>query len=103
MLTLPRHSTGRGGAGSIGQRGQNLTPADISKLSIEERDAYQKMAALERPVMRGGRGGAGNIREDAHAHSRGRDSSGGGMFGSMLRSLSRAARGEGHAQKEGDK
>lgn len=57
------------------------------------------MAAQDRPVMRGGRGGAGNIRED---HHRGRDSTGGGVFGSMLRSLSRAARGEGHAQKEAE-
>jgi hypothetical protein len=73
---------------------------DLSTLSIEEREASIKIHNNETPVMRGGRGGAGNIRTGATPPSpgaadddRGRNA-GAGVFGSMLRSLSRATRGD---------
>lgn len=80
-------NVGRGGAGNSGH---TFEPVDISKLSIEERDAHAKVAAGERHVTRGGRGGAGNIIDK----DRGRETGGGGVIGSMLRSLSRATKGE---------
>ncbi|BEJ14346.1 hypothetical protein CspHIS471_0401130 [Cutaneotrichosporon sp. HIS471] len=88
-------TTGRGGAGSVVQ---DLAPVDFDTLSLEEREARDKFYQDEvKQPIRGGRGGAGNIvqreergRESNHHHT----ASTGSVFGSMLRSLSRAARGE---------
>ncbi|CAK9786914.1 hypothetical protein CC85DRAFT_296853 [Cutaneotrichosporon oleaginosum] len=92
----PLKTTGRGGAGSVAQ---DLAPVDLDKLTLEEREARDKFYKDEiKQPIRGGRGGAGNI---VPREERGRESSGhqhtastGSVFGSMLRSLSRAARGE---------
>jgi len=93
-LTI-RRPIGRGGAGSVGQ---SFSPVDLSTLSIEERDAHIKVHGQEghAPVRSGGRGGAGNIRQSVSPSGGGDEERGrgsGGVFGSMLRSLSRAARG----------
>jgi hypothetical protein len=50
----PSHSIGKGGAGNIGQV---ATPVDLSKLSLEEQDAFAKVHAHDRGHgISGGRG-----------------------------------------------
>ncbi|RSH92313.1 hypothetical protein EHS25_008728 [Saitozyma podzolica] len=90
------HSIGKGGAGNIGQV---ATPVDLSKLSLEEQDAFAKVHAHDRGHgISGGRGGAGNIHTPKeHSPAEGERGRGdqkhghGGVLGSVFRSLSRAA------------
>ncbi|GFZ47877.1 hypothetical protein JCM24511_05624 [Saitozyma sp. JCM 24511] len=109
------HSSGRGGWGNIsedkerdsvdeakggaGNIGQIATPVDLSKLSLEEQDAFAKVHAHDRGHgISGGRGGAGNIHTPKeHSPAEGERGRGdqkhghGGVLGSVFRSLSRAA------------
>jgi len=69
-----------------------LTHLDISTLTLEEREAYAKVHARDKEHGHSsGKGGAGNIQ---HSPARVEDGDRGrehkGVFGSVLRSLSRA-------------
>lgn len=78
--------TGKGGAGNYAQ-----PTGDMSNLSLEEREAYAKVHAQDKGQSTG-RGGGGNYH--ATNDERGRSTSGhdkGGVFGNVMRSLSRAA------------
>jgi len=77
--------TGKGGMGNYAQPG-----ADVSNQSLQEREAYAKVHAHDKGQSTG-RGGGGNFHG---AGERGRVASGGdkpGVFGNIVRSLSRAA------------
>lgn len=98
------HSSGKGGAGNMTDKA--ITEADLAKMTLEEREAHEKVHAHERHVVAGGRGGAGNIHLQPDGE-RGRGaktgsngSGGGGMFGSVMRSLSRAKNGSNERRKD---
>jgi hypothetical protein len=51
---LPSHSIGKGGAGNIGQV---AAPVDMSKLTLEEQEAFAKVHAHDKHYgVSGGRG-----------------------------------------------
>lgn len=87
---------GKGGAGNF-HSPSHVTHVDMSRLTLEERQAFEKEHARDsaRP-MTTGRGGAANFvhARDASQEGgeRGRDHKG-GVLGSVLRSLSRATGG----------
>ncbi|WWC59601.1 uncharacterized protein I303_102159 [Kwoniella dejecticola CBS 10117] len=93
-------TSGKGGAGNM--HTHDSTHPDLANLSLEEREAHARVHAHDRDhYVNTGRGGAGNMIPPHHSkeHSpadgdrgRGRSSDGhkGGMFGNVLRSLSRA-------------
>ncbi|WVQ98206.1 hypothetical protein IAU59_005328 [Kwoniella sp. CBS 9459] len=99
------YMSGKGGAGNLHSHDPSLVP--MEDLTLEEREAHDKLHARDRAQFRsGGRGGAGNMipnKEQSPGpagtdgdRGRGRhegsaDGHKGGMFGNVLRSLSRAA------------
>jgi len=90
------HAYGKGGAGNFASG--PLPEAEFAKLSVEEKEAHRKIHG-EQTFVASGRGGAGNMHQkSAHSHalngsddSRGRGDQKGGVIGSVMRSLSRAA------------
>jgi len=92
------HSSGKGGAGNMTSK--TLTPEEFNKLNLEEQEAIKKLQAQSnQQYMTGGRGGAGNYhhRDREQDTERGREAHkgpGGGLFGNVMRSLSRAKNGD---------
>ncbi|WWC68080.1 uncharacterized protein I206_101999 [Kwoniella pini CBS 10737] len=92
-------TSGMGGAGNLHTHDTNHP--DFANLSLEEREAHAKVHAHDgEHYVNTGRGGAGNMKPPSKEHSpapdvdrgRGRSSDGhkGGVFGNVLRSISRA-------------